>query len=78
MTIYVVSYIVIYMYEYIIDNIQQDTTTAPQPVVEAPLCTMTPGGIVMRTMVWYGRPVELERDSSAPAPMHTEDHDNGK
>ena len=66
------------MYEYIRDNIQQDTTTAPQPVVEAPLCTMTPGGIVMRTMVWYGQPAELGRDSSAPAPMHTEDHDNGK
>ena len=44
LTIDVVSYIVIYMYEYIRDNIQQDTTTAPQPVVEAPLYTMTPGG----------------------------------
>lgn len=44
MTIDVVSYIVIYMYEYIRGNAQQGTTVAPQPVVEAPLYTMTPGG----------------------------------
>ncbi len=43
----------------------------------APAIAM-PGGLVMRTMAWSGRPVELGRYGSAPEPMHMEGTDNGK